>query len=134
MSLNNDTGETKELNDSNTNLAHLRQVMGTFVSERDWEQFHSPKNLAMSIAIEAAELMEHFQWLDVDHSRAISADQIQQVSEELADVLCYGLALANQLEIDLTRSILHKMEKNREKYPADRFRGRFGYSDSKTID
>ena len=134
MSLSNDTGEAKESNDTNTNLADLRQVMGTFVSERDWEQFHSPKNLAMSIAIEAAELMEHFQWLDVDQSRSISSDQIQQVSEELADVLCYGLALANQLEIDLTRSILHKMEKNRNKYPVDRFRGRFGFSDSKPIE
>lgn len=134
MSSNNDSGEVKDPNDTNTNLADLRQVMGAFVGERDWEQFHSPKNLAMSIAIEAAELMEHFQWLDVDQSRSVSPDQIQQISEELADVLCYGLALANQLEIDLTRSILHKMEKNREKYPADQFRGRFGYSDSKPID
>ncbi len=119
--------------DSTTTLAELRKLVADFVEKRDWNQFHSPKNLSMSLAIEAAELMEHFQWLTLDESRAI-ADQPQklaEVADELADVLCYALALANELQIDLAAAIRAKMEKNAQKYPADKYRGRFGPEDTR---
>ena len=115
------------MSDSTTTLADLRDVVRRFVEERDWRQFHSPKNLSMSLAIEAAELMEHFQWIDVAESRAVR-DQPQKlalVQEELADVLCYALALANELEMDVSAAVRDKMVKNAVKYPADRSRGRF---------
>ena len=113
--------------DSTTTLADLRDLVRRFVEERDWRQFHSPKNLSMSLAIEAAELMEHFQWIDIAESRAVRTQpqKLAQVREELADVLCYALALANELEIDLSAAVRDKMVKNAAKYPADRSRGRF---------
>ena len=102
-----------------------------FVDERDWNRFHSPKNLAMSAAIEAAELMEHFQWISMDDSRAAANDPDKRtlIGEELADVLAYCLALANQLELDVSEILARKMEKNALKYPAEEYRGRFGPED-----
>lgn len=118
---------TTDASDNNTTIAQLRQVMRQFVEERDWQQFHSPKNLSMSLAIEAAELMEHFQWLTVEQSRKLreQPEALQEVGEELADVLCYALALANSLELDLTAALHAKMIKNRLKYPADAYQGRY---------
>ncbi len=115
------------MNDHSATLAQLKQEVQDFVSERDWQQFHAPKNLAMSISIEAAELMEHFQWLDSAASRKhnLAADQLHLIGEELADVLAYCLALANELQIDLSDALIQKMAKNREKYPADEFRGKY---------
>jgi NTP pyrophosphatase (non-canonical NTP hydrolase) len=115
------------MSDSDTTLADLKHVVGEFVAERDWGQFHSPKNLAMSIAIEAAELMEHFQWLDVAESRRLAEDPERQqaVGEEIADVLSYTLALANVLNLDLATALQQKMAKNRLKYPANDFQGRW---------
>lgn len=114
------------MNDANTSLQTLRDTVEAFVAERDWHQFHSPKNLSMALAIEAAELMEHFQWLTIDQSRDCGhvAQTKADIGEEMADVLCYLLALANTLELDLSSTMLAKMEKNRAKYPADTFRGR----------
>lgn len=114
--------------DGQTTVSELREMVRAFVDERDWRQFHSPKNLSMSLAIEAAELMEHFQWITTDASRQLAADQerLQAVSEELADVLCYALAIANEMQIDVSTAISHKMRKNAEKYPAEEFRGRYG--------
>jgi NTP pyrophosphatase (non-canonical NTP hydrolase) len=119
------------MDDSQTTIAALRQLIQQFVDERDWRQFHSPKNLAMSIAIEAAELMEHFQWLSVEQSRHVAADapKLAEVGEELADVVCYALALANELGLDLSRVVQAKMAKNRQKYPADQYRGFYGPDD-----
>ncbi|MDG2385300.1 MAG: nucleotide pyrophosphohydrolase [Pirellulaceae bacterium] len=119
------------MNDSTTTVQQLRQMMQEFVDERDWQQFHSPKNLTMALAIEAAELMEHFQWLSVEQSRAVKGreEQLSAVGEEMADVLCYLLAAANALDIDLSATMKKKMIKNRQKYPADEYRGRFGPSD-----
>jgi NTP pyrophosphatase (non-canonical NTP hydrolase) len=115
------------MSDSTTTLADLRDLVRRFVEERDWRQFHSPKNLSMSLAIEAAELMEHFQWIDTAESRRVKEDpnQLQEVREELADVLCYALALANELEIDLSAAVRDKMVKNAAKYPAEQSRGRY---------
>src|SRR6059058_6025872 len=89
--------------DQTTTIAALRDVVREFVQERDWRQFHSPKNLSMSLAIEAAELMEHFQWIDVPESREAAKDpaRLGAIGEELADVLCYALAMANELGLDV---------------------------------
>jgi len=120
--------------DEQTTVSELRQLMAQFVAERDWNQFHSPKNLAMSLAIEASELMEHLQWLTNKQSEEIDASVRHEVGEELADVVCYAMSLANSLDIDIASSVFQKMEKNRLKYPADEFRGRYGESDSTSID
>ncbi|HEX5104245.1 MAG TPA: nucleotide pyrophosphohydrolase [Pirellulaceae bacterium] len=115
------------MSDTTSTLAELRDLVRRFVDERDWRQFHSPKNLSMSLAIEAAELMEHFQWIDVAESRGLKdqPDNLLAVREELADVLCYALALANELEIDLSAAVRDKMVKNAAKYPAELSRGRY---------
>ncbi len=113
--------------DANITVASLRESMAAFVREREWDQFHSPKNLAMSLAIEAAELMEHFQWLTVEASRTIADDPQKRIAigEELADVLSYTLAIANSLGLDLSAAFYDKLAKNALKYPADVVRGKF---------
>ena len=117
--------------DADTTLAQLKQLVNDFVDRRDWHRFHSPKNLAMSIAIETAELMEHFQWISMEDSRRVAEvpDRLAEVEEELADVLCYSLAMANELGLDLSEAIRRKMAKNEQKYPAEQYRGRFGPDD-----
>ncbi|MCY2992825.1 MAG: nucleotide pyrophosphohydrolase [Planctomycetota bacterium] len=117
--------------DQKTTVAELRDMVRRFVEARDWRQFHSPKNLSMSLAIEAAELMEHFQWITTDASRTVgdNAEKLLAVSEELADVMCYALALANELDIDITEAMRDKMVKNERKYPAAEYRGRYGLED-----
>jgi NTP pyrophosphatase (non-canonical NTP hydrolase) len=119
------------MNDATTTLAQLRAAMRQFVDERDWGQFHAPKNLSMSLAIEAAELMEHFQWISVEESRRAADDPAKRtaIGEELADVIAYTLALANELNIDLAAAFADKMVKNARKYPAEQFRGRYGPED-----
>ena len=119
------------MSDDKTTVAELRELVRRFVDERDWHQFHAPKNLSMSLAIEAAELMEHFQWISTEASRAVSdsADKLAEVGEELADVICYALALANELGLDVSTAMRQKMVKNARKYPAAEFRGRYGPDD-----
>jgi NTP pyrophosphatase (non-canonical NTP hydrolase) len=119
------------MSDADVTVAQLRDLVEDFVARRDWHQFHTPKNLSMSMAIEAAELMEHFQWLTAEQSRAVvgEAEKLGEVGDELADVLCYALALANELKIDLSTAVRRKMVKNEQKYPADQYRGRFGADD-----
>jgi dCTP diphosphatase len=122
------------MTDSTTTITELRNLVADFVRERDWNQFHSPKNLSMSLAIEAAELMEHFQWISIDESRAITQDprKVEAVAEELADVVSYALALANELGIDVSAAMQRKMIKNAQKYPADEYQGRYGPEDQRT--
>lgn len=117
--------------DNTTTLEDLKNVVAEFVAERDWQQFHSPKNISMAMAIEAAELMEHFQWISMQASREIVSepDKVQAVSEEISDVLCYLLAISNELGIDLASSLQNKMIKNRLKYPAEEYQGRYGPED-----
>jgi dCTP diphosphatase len=116
------------MTDTTTTIAAIKQWVNDFVDERDWHQFHAPKNLAMSMAIETAELMEHFQWISPDESRRVTGDaaRLAEVGEELADVLCYALAMANELGLDLTTIIRAKLAKNARKYPANAWRGRSG--------
>jgi len=108
-------------------VAQLRDLVRRFVDERDWRRFHDPKNLSMSIAIEAAELMEHFQWLRSDELETVRNDPatMGQVREELADILAFAISFANTMDIDITEAVTGKLEKNARKYPADRYRGRF---------
>ena len=122
---------TPPMNDSKTAIAELRKIVERFVDERDWHRFHTPKNLAMSLAIEAAELMEHFQWLTPVQSWAVAEEQDKRsaVADELADVFCYLLAMANELGVDLSSALAEKMVKNERKYPACEYRGRFGPDD-----
>jgi dCTP diphosphatase len=118
--------------DGTTTVAALKDAMHRFVHERDWEQYHSPKNLSMGAAVEAAELMEHFLWLDNDASRRVAASPAKrgEIADEMADVACYLLALSNVLGIDLSEAIIAKLAKNAVKYPADQYRGRYGADDS----
>jgi dCTP diphosphatase len=119
------------MSDSTTTVTELRELIRSFVEERDWRQFHSPKNLSMALAIEAAELMEHFQWISIEASRELALDPAKRAAagEELADVIGYSLALANELGLDVSSTIRDKMAKNVHKYPAEEFRGRYGRDD-----
>ena len=112
------------MSDNQTTLQDLKEKMAAFVRERDWEQFHTPKNLSMSIAIEAGELMEHFQWLTVEQSKNLSPAALQDIGEELADIVIYALSLANTLGLDMADTVLAKMEKNIRKYPSEQVRGK----------
>jgi len=106
--------------DNETTIWELREAIGAFVAERSWQRFHTPKNLAMSIAIEAAELMELFQWQDTEGASNGPGTQKSNahVADELADVLIYCFALANREGIDLSAAILAKLGRNAERYPA----------------
>ncbi len=121
----------QSFSDPTTSLAQLRQLVAEFIRARDWEPFHTPKNLVMALAIEAAELMEHFQWLTPEQAEGIKTNPAKrsEVADELADVLCYVMALANRLEIDLSAAVQAKMLKNAKKYPVEQFRGYFGPED-----
>ena len=113
--------------DDKTTLKELKEVIARFEAERDWKQFHSPKNLAMGLAIETAELLEHFQWISAEESRQVMHEekQMAQVAEELADVLGYLLNLALEMEVDLSEAFYDKMKRNEKKYPADQYRGKY---------
>src|SRR5437773_3887909 len=105
-------------------LAELQDAVEAFVAERDWAQFHSPKNLAMSVAIEAAEIMEHFQWCTAEESRTPGADKRAMVANEIGDVLIYLVQLARVLDIDLIDAATAKLAQNRDKYPVDKAKDR----------
>jgi dCTP diphosphatase len=104
-------------------LEDLKEQLRAFARERDWEQFHSPKNLAMALIVEAAELLEHFQWLTETQSRSLDAEKREQVAQELADVFLYLVRLADRLDIDLLEAAQRKIVLNAQKYPADKVRG-----------
>lgn len=99
-------------------LDTLKIQLRQFASERNWAQFHAPKNLAMALAVEAAELLEPFQWLTEAQSRALDAETRQKVEQELADVLLYLIQLADQLDVPLIEAAKRKLELNARKYPA----------------
>jgi len=104
-------------------LARLRELVRVFVDERDWDQFHTPKNLSSALSVEAAELLEHFQWLQTGQAEELGADKLVQVRHEMADVLVYLVRLADKLDVDLMAAVQEKMVLNRAKYPADKVRG-----------
>lgn len=105
------------------NLEGLRQRLAEFAACRDWDQFHSPKNLAMALIAEAAELVEHFQWLSEEQSRELSPERSREVALELADILIYLIRTADKLDIDLISAAYDKIAINEHRYPADKVRG-----------
>ena len=108
---------------SKDSLTDLTSRLKEFAVERDWEQFHSPKNLAMALSGEAGELLEHFQWLTEQQSRDISGEKKREVSHEMADILIYLLRLSERLDIDLLAAVNEKIVINEKRYPADKVRG-----------
>jgi NTP pyrophosphatase (non-canonical NTP hydrolase) len=114
------------MKDDKTSVSDLKEAIREFVHERDWEKYHNPKDLAESICIEAAELLQFFQWIKPEESEKFKIDpsKVKRIGDELADVLIYCLSMANTLEIDLTKAILDKIELDKKKYPADLYRGK----------
>jgi NTP pyrophosphatase (non-canonical NTP hydrolase) len=114
------------MTDTDTPIKVLKDRVLEFARERDWQQFHSPKNLAMALAAEAAELMEHFLWAESasSHDRAAEVSRRERIAEELADVIIYSLEFANVTGLDLTTAVLAKLQRNAEKYPVEKARGR----------
>lgn len=110
--------DSNRQSDETTSVSELKELVGEFVSERNWEKFHTPRNLAVSVTLEAAELLEHFQWAPPG-DEAIDSHRHQLISEELSDVMAYLLSLANVLKIDVASSMRAKMQKNRKKYPVE---------------
>jgi dCTP diphosphatase len=114
------------LADSVTTVAELKTRVLAFVRERDWEQFHTPKNLSMALAAESGELMEHFLWASGDQSRALANEPTRRakIADELADVVIYALEFANMTGLDVAAAIEAKMAANAKKYPVEKARGR----------
>jgi dCTP diphosphatase len=112
--------------DDHTTLADLRRHVEEFIAARDWEQFHTPKNLSASIAIETAEILEHFQWLTDEQAAAALQEggKLEAVAEEMADVFIYLLSLANVLGVDVSEAVMGKLERNEGRFPAEEWRGR----------
>ena len=104
------------------NIEDLRNALRQFAEERDWDQFHSPKNLASALIVEAAELLEHFQWLPSGEKNELAPGKLEEVQEELADVLIYLIRLADKLDVDLLSAAHKKLEKNAERYPVEKAR------------
>lgn len=115
------------MSDKQTTISQLKSLIDSFVDERDWKQFHSPKNLSMSISIESSELMELFQWLSLEEAKEVmkAGDIRDNAIDEIADVLIYAIAFCIRNNIDISGAIKQKMEKNAKKYPAEKFKGRF---------
>lgn len=108
---------------SNTDFLALRDLLRQFAADRDWQQFHTPKNLASALSVEAAELLEHFQWLTPEQSARLTGDALAGVRDEMADVLLYLIRLADQLDVDLLAAAHLKIAANARKYPVDKARG-----------
>ncbi len=107
-------------------LEQLRRQLARFADERDWQQFHSPKNLSMALIAEAAELVEHFQWLSEAQSHSLDNEKLSQVRLELADILIYLIRTADQLNIDLISAANDKIAINSERYPVEKVKGKAG--------
>lgn len=106
-----------------TDFDRIKKQVRQFVVERDWDQFHSPKNLSMALIVEAAEMVEHFQWLTEEQSCNLSPEKLAEVEQELADIQVYLISLAEKLQLDLIAAVDKKMALNAKKYPADQVRG-----------
>jgi NTP pyrophosphatase (non-canonical NTP hydrolase) len=116
------------VNDSEVMMAEsdfdrIRKQVRQFVVERDWDQFHSPKNLSMALIVEAAEMVEHFQWLTEAQSCELAPEKLAEVELELADIQIYLISLAQKLQLDLVAAVDKKLVLNAQKYPADQVRG-----------
>jgi len=112
--------------DSDTTIREMRDLIRAFVHERGWEEYHTPKNLAESICVEAAELLELFQWATSDEAESWKNEpyKLERVGEELADIIIYCLSLANTMRIEVAEAVRNKLERNEIKYPAEKYRGK----------
>ncbi|VAW63813.1 hypothetical protein MNBD_GAMMA11-715 [hydrothermal vent metagenome] len=108
---------------SNNDLTKLKHRLREFAQARDWDQFHSPKNLSMALSAEVAEIIEHFQWLTEEQSRSLPENKLKEVETELADTLIYLVRLADKLDIDLLKAAQDKIESNEQRYPVDKAKG-----------
>ena len=108
---------------SDITIEQLRQKIADFATARDWDQFHSPKNLSMAMIVEAAELVEHFQWLTEEQSQSLPEGKLAEVENELGDIFIYLIRIADKLDINLLNAVDNKLKINAEKYPADKVRG-----------
>ena len=106
-----------------TELEKIKLRLREFAEDRDWEQFHSPKNLSMALSAEVAEIIEHFQWLTEEQSKNLPKEKLEEVETELADTLIYLIRLADKLDIDLLAAAQRKIEVNEQKYPVDKAKG-----------
>jgi len=104
-------------------IQHFQQRVREFAADRDWDQFHSPKNLAMALSVEVAEVIEHFQWLTEDQSRSLPEDKRKVIAEELADTFIYLVRLADKLDVDLLTAAEAKLAANATAYPVDKAKG-----------
>jgi NTP pyrophosphatase (non-canonical NTP hydrolase) len=104
-------------------LERIKQKLREFAKERDWDQFHSPKNFSMALIVECAELVEHFQWLTDEQSKHLSAETLDEVSLEIADIMIYLIHLADKLEVDLLQTVERKIKLNAIKYPVEKSKG-----------
>ena len=127
----NQTG-VSSIGDKDMTLAELKEMAREFRDRREWGRFHTPKNLSMAVAIEAAELMEQFQWLTQGEVSKLAEDRVrfELIREELADVVIYALSLANSLEIDVASAVVNKLAKNAERYPEGEYRGMSSWLDA----
>lgn len=107
----------------NSELGNLKQQLSIFAKDRDWDQFHSPKNLSMALSVEVSEIVEHFQWLTEEQSENLSSAKLAEVGTELADALIYLIRLADKLDINLLESAKRKIEINERKYPVEKAKG-----------
>ncbi|MGB5178298.1 MAG: nucleotide pyrophosphohydrolase [Gammaproteobacteria bacterium] len=105
-------------------LDKIKMRLRRFADERDWDQFHSPKNLAMALIVEAAELVEHFQWLTEKQSQKLPADKLAEVEQEIADIQIYLIRLADKLGVDMEKAVNAKIKLNEKKYPAKKVSGK----------
>jgi NTP pyrophosphatase (non-canonical NTP hydrolase) len=112
--------------DATTTLADLRRRVAAFVEARHWQPYHTPEHLSVAVAVEAAELMEHFQWLTHEQAAAALQDEARRaaVADELADVLIYALSLANVLDVDASDAVLGKLARNEQRFPVEEWQGR----------
>ena len=115
------------MNDRSTTITELKKIVEDFVNERDWSQFHNPKNLSMALAIEACELMDIFKWNTTQECEIMMSEKNtrQDATDELADIMIYALAFSNRNNINISSAIEKKMIKNRKKYPTEKFKGHF---------
>jgi NTP pyrophosphatase (non-canonical NTP hydrolase) len=111
--------------DEEVTISFLKDEVAKFIKEREWDKYHTPKNVAESIVIEASELLEIFQWMDNAESLEYAINNKDAIEEELADIIIYSLSMANKLDIDVAKAVLNKLAKNREKYPVEKFKGRY---------
>ena len=115
------------MDDRSTTITELKKIVEDFVNERDWAQFHNPKNLSMALAIEASELMDIFKWNTNQEGESMMSEKNtrQDATDELADIMIYALAFSNRNNINISSAIEKKMIKNRKKYPTEKFKGHF---------